>query len=122
MLALMIMVYADRRARYEELSYLRGCIPNLTLFMDNTFEKPAKGMDLLIREYMEHAHHMTDDTDLHTLIDAALARINDPSLRPRVLHAMKEVATADADLHLSENALIRRATALWQITDTSTVP
>ncbi len=115
---LMIMVYADRRARFEELEYLRDCIPKLSLFMDNTFKKPDKGMDLMIREHMEHARYMSDATDLHATIDEALGKIDDLGLQPRVLHAMKEVATADADLHLSESTLIKRAMILWHATET----
>lgn len=122
MQVLMIMVYADRRAKFEELEYLRACIPRLSLFGDNTFEKPTKGMDLLIREHMEHIHLMMDDTELFAAIDLAIRRIDDTDLQPRVLHAMKEVATADADLHISESTLISRATAQWHILNTSAKP
>lgn len=110
---LMLAVFADRRAKDEELANVRTTIPTLSLFTEGSLDLPAHGLDAMIDEHMEYARELMDDSDLVMMTETILRRITNPLLAPLVLKAMREIANIDEKFHPAEDHLLSKAEAIW---------
>lgn len=113
---LMVTLDADGVRKKVEYETVRRCLDQVGVHAaDRDPVHSPEVMMIHADRYYRYIEAKQADGDMDAVTRDALALVQDPEMRRRVLDMLVEVSLADSELHPRENVLLRRASVAWKL-------
>lgn len=112
---MMLTLDVDGVRKDVEFDTVAECLKELSGVLVDPTDTSPEALTPILNVYYDDTAGMESEEELNRYMDEALSKITDQKLRESLFRLLVKIAMSDNELHLKENAFLRRACRIWQL-------